>query len=243
MPLHTHSAAPVASPKRGVLWCVYVYWIYKEKILHPLQNRLSALCYAGSFFRVVWLPLLWEAELINVWSRETQFFCPYNLFTGHVAHLHTPFLGLGIIIYMFTCISSIPLQSHTSFKTSTLTSRYHQCLLCLSKQLQFLIIVLPRRPVWCKKFCLSLQMLRDWNFLISTSLAEIAFISLNELISQKGGNSAILACPSTCQQPLASQGRCQVQPFVFETSLLLGNVSRRFKVGRRQLDDLCVQIS
>lgn len=101
MPLHTLSAAPVASPKRGVLWCVYVYWIYKEKILHPLQNRLCyALCYAGSFFRVVWLPLLWEAELINVWSHETQFFYPFNLFIGHVEHLHSAFPSLTICMYI-----------------------------------------------------------------------------------------------------------------------------------------------
>lgn len=74
MPLHALSAAPVASPKRGALWCVYVYWIYKEKFLCPFTKQTLCLprCFAGSSFRVVWLLPQWEAELINV--------CPMNPF-------------------------------------------------------------------------------------------------------------------------------------------------------------------
>lgn len=157
MPLHALSAAPVASPKRGVLWCVYVYWIYKEKILHPLQNRLYfALCYTGSSFRVIWLLLLWEVELINVCPMEPNFFA---LVISSLDMLHTYiqlFQAWAFLILILFQIANISVWSHTSFSQSELTSWCHLCLFYPFQQLQILII---RRPAWYKK-----AICWGWNF-------------------------------------------------------------------------------
>lgn len=84
----------------------------EEKTLHPFENRLcSALCCAGSSFRVVWPLLLWEVELINVWSVETQFLCPSSFFSWTHCTVKTSFSTLYQRYYKFLPISSIPLLS------------------------------------------------------------------------------------------------------------------------------------
>ena len=96
---YTLSLQPLSPPPSEVCSDVFMCTEYIKKKNPPSitkQTLCSALCDAGSFFRVAWLLLLREAELINVWSHDTQFFCPFNLFTGHAAHLDPAFPSLGI---------------------------------------------------------------------------------------------------------------------------------------------------
>jgi len=151
MPLHTLSAAPVASPKRGVLWCVYVYWIYKEEILHPLQNRLCSAPVPWQLFQgssgfhfcgrlsldtclVPWNPisfalLISSLDMLQTWTRL--------------------FPSRACVIFFFFWIFSIPLKSHTSFNSSSLTYSYHIC--DCSNGSSTWSFVLTTRPAWCKK--------------------------------------------------------------------------------------------
>jgi len=133
---YTLSLQLLSPPPSEVCSDVFMCTEYiKKKKFHPLQYRLFALpCVRlATFFGVIWLSRLWEAQLINVGSHETQFFCPFNLFAGHVAHLSQAFSSLDICNLSFSVIASTAveryaliichlIQSHTSFMASSWTS-------------------------------------------------------------------------------------------------------------------------
>lgn len=157
MPLHTHTPAqPLSPPPSKVCSDVFMCteYIKEKKILHPLQNRHSALPCAtlAAFFRVVWLPLLWEAELINVWSRETLFFFFFALlisFYRTCCSLHIKlFQKKSERLQYFILFEYLAFHYdliHLFKERCSPTSWYHLWLLCPFKQLKSLIIVVPRR--------------------------------------------------------------------------------------------------